>query len=78
MHLFYTLRFFFHNLTLLFDNLKVENNELKQNSFFTIERIKIACWILTLFVIILFGVSIYMVVALNKRFVIYFALKVYF
>jgi hypothetical protein len=32
-----------HNLTLLFDNLKVENNEQKQNTFFTRDRIKIAC-----------------------------------
>jgi hypothetical protein len=61
---------------LLFDNLKVESNEQKQNTFFTRERIKIACLILTLFVIILIGVLIYMVIALKKRFAIYFALKV--
>ena len=43
-----------NNLTLLFDNLKLDNQE-QQNTFFTRERIKIACFILILFVIGLFG-----------------------
>ena len=57
-----------NNLTLLFDNLKLDNQE-QQNTFFTRERIKIACFILILFVIGLFGVLVFLVFTLRKRFV---------